>query len=237
MATSEFPSFTKTYHQSPYPDLATDNPALSAKEKVIFITGGGGGIGRATAAAFIDAGAAAIMLVGRTESSLRETKTELSSLTRITSIDYHVADITDAKSISEAFAEVIRLYGKVDVLINNAGYLSVHTTLADSPLEDYWLGFEINIKGPIVTTQEFLKIAAPGATLINMSSGAAHIPYIPEYSGYSAAKLAAAKITEYVHHENPHLRVFNLQPGTVETNMARKAARDVKKYDDPGKRD
>jgi NAD(P)-dependent dehydrogenase (short-subunit alcohol dehydrogenase family) len=234
MSEAPFPSFTKSYHQSPYPDIATDNPAVSAAGKVVFITGGGGGIGRAIAAAFIDAGATAVLLVGRTESTLKEAKSELSSLSQTTSVDYYVADITNPESVSEAFSTAVRLYGKVDILINNAGYLSVHTTLVDSPLDDYWRGFEINIKGPIITTQGFLKIAEPGATLINVASGAGHISYIPEYSGYSAAKLAAAKITEYVHYENPKLRVFNLQPGVIDTNMAKKAAMDVEKYDDPG---
>jgi NAD(P)-dependent dehydrogenase (short-subunit alcohol dehydrogenase family) len=79
----------------------------------------------------------------------------------------------------------------------------------------------VNIKGPIITTQAFLKIAQTGATLINVTSAAAHIPYIEEFSGYSAAKLAGAKIMECVQNENPELRVFNLNPGFFETNMAK----------------
>lgn len=120
------------------------------------------------------------------------------------------------------------------MLVNNAGYLSSHKPLAESPLDDYWRGFEINIKGPIATTQAFLKIARPGATLINVSSGAAMLPYIPTYSGYSASKLAACKIMEYVQRENPRLRVFNLQPGMVETSMSKKSGLIVDSYDEPG---
>ena len=60
------------------------------------------------------------------------------------------------------------------------------------------------------------------------------LPYIPTYSGYSVAKLASCKIMEYVQRENPELRVFNLQPGTVETNMVKNSGLIVDSYDDPG---
>jgi short-subunit dehydrogenase len=66
-----------------------------------------------------------------------------------------------------------------------------------------------------------LGIAQTGATLINVTSAAAHIPYIEEFSGYSAVKLAGVKIMQYMQHENPELHVFNLNPGFVETNMAK----------------
>lgn len=220
MANLTYPSFTETSHRSMYPDISPSNPILSAAGKVIIITGGGTGIGKAIATAFSEARAAVVILIGRTEAYLKATQNELSLVTT-TIVDYFVADITDQAAVEAAFSTTFHRYGKVDVLVNNAGYLSVHTSLANSPLEDYWNGFEINVKGPIITTQAFMKIAQTGAALINVSSGAAHIPYIEGFSGYSAAKLAAAKIMEYVQHENPKLRVFNLNPGRVETNMAK----------------
>ncbi|KAE8454263.1 hypothetical protein EG329_005188 [Mollisiaceae sp. DMI_Dod_QoI] len=233
MAGTRYPSFTQAFHHSPYPEISPSRPTLSAKGKVIFITGGGTGIGKAIAAAFIEAGATAIVLIGRTETTLKSAQAEL-SVTDTTVVRYHLADITDPAAVEDAFSTTVQRYGKVDVLINNAAYLAVHKPLIVSPLDDYWRGFEINVKGPIVTTQAFLKIARPGATLINVSSGAAHIPYIPDYSGYSAAKLASSKIMEYVQRENPELRVFNLQPGTVETSMAKKSGLSIDKYDEPG---
>jgi len=232
MSNPVFPSFTNTYHHSRYSDIAPGKPALSAAGNVILITGGGTGIGKAIAAAFIEAQATAVMLVGRTEATLKETQAELSRK-GTSSISYTLADITDPKAVEAAFSITIRLYGAVDVLVNNAGYLSVHVPLGESSLDDYWRGFEINIKGPIVATQCFLKVARPGATLINISSGAAHIPYIPGYSGYSSAKLATARIMEYVHQENSALRVFNVQPGAIETNMA-KGAPDLRTEDNAG---
>jgi len=231
MANSAYPSFTEISHRSPYPDISPSNPILSATGKIILITGGGTGIGKAIATAFLEARAAVVILIGRTEAHLKATQAEL-SLLKTTTVHYFVADITDQVAVKKSFSAAIQLYGKIDVLVNNAGYLSVHTSLAKSPLEDYWRGFEINIKGPIITTQAFLKISQPGATLINVSSGAAHIPYIEEFSGYSAAKLAAVKIMEYVQHENPELRVFSINPGFVETNMARASGLPMSIFDE-----
>ncbi|KAE9370003.1 NAD(P)-binding protein [Stipitochalara longipes BDJ] len=233
MANSTYPSFTEISHPSPYPDISPNNPSLSATGKVILITGGGTGIGKAIATAFSEARAAVVILIGRTEAHLKVTQAELSLVTT-TKVDYFVADITDQVTFETAFSTAFHRYGKVDVLVNNAGYLSVHTSLAKSPLEDYWRGFEINIKGPIITTQAFMKIAQAGATIINVSSGAAHISYIEGFSGYSAAKLATIKIMEYVQHENPELRVFNINPGFIETNMAKASGLPTEIFDESG---
>lgn len=62
-------------------------------------------------------------------------------------------------------------------------------------------------------------------TLINVTSGAAHIPYFPTGASYACSKLASAKITEYIHYEYPEWNVFNLQPAVVATDLARQAGR------------
>jgi NAD(P)-dependent dehydrogenase (short-subunit alcohol dehydrogenase family) len=231
MANPGYPSFTEISHRFSHPDISPSNPILSATGKVILITGGGTGIGKAIATAFSEAQAAVVILIGRTEAHLKATQVEL-SLVGTTKVDYFVADITDQVAVETAFSTAFHRYGKVDVLVNNAGYLSVHTSIAKSPLEDSWRGFEVNVKGLIITTQAFMKIAQPGATIINVSSASAHIAYVEDFSGYSAAKLAGVKIMEYVQHENPELRVFNINPGFVETNMAKASGLPQTMFDD-----
>ncbi len=228
----KYPSFTKAYHRAPYDAISPKSPALSMAGKVIVITGGGGGIGRAISAAFVEAGAAAIMLVGRNESSLKEAQAAISGKSP-TSISYSPADTADPMAIEQVFSTSIKLYGKIDVLVNNAGYMDKHKSLAESDLTDYWNCFEVNVKGPIVTTQAFLKVAQPGATIINISSSAAVIPFVPTISAYSGSKIAVSKIMECVHHENPDLRVFNVQPGLINTAMAKKSGLISPDFDDP----
>ena len=223
MSNTQFPLFTKTFHHSSYDAISPNNPSLSAAGKVVFITGGGRGIGKEIAAAFVEAGAKAIVIIGRTEAALKETKAELSR-TGKSAIDCFVVDVTDVSAVEEAFSATARMYGKVDVLINNAAYLDSLVSIAECSLDDYWRCFEINVKGPIVTTQAFLKVAVPNATVINIISAAAHVPYVPGFSGYGAAKVASTRIMEFLQHEEPGLRVFNLHPGTIPTDMAKKVA-------------
>ncbi|KAF4448437.1 Short-chain type dehydrogenase/reductase [Fusarium austroafricanum] len=230
-------NFVPTYHHASYSYISESKPELSLNGKIAFITGGGRGIGRAIAKSFAVAGAKGIFLVGRTESTLRDAADELKKLhgpaDSATTVHYAKADITDASAVASAFKLAIEAFGHIDILIQNAGYLDDHRSVADSDLEDYWKTFEINVKGGLNVVQNFLKQSQVGDTIINIGSGAGHIPYLPGYSAYSASKLSFARIIEYVHHENPHLRVFNINPGAIATDMQAKSG-DINAQDDIG---
>ena len=228
------PTFTKTFHEKVYSAIDESNPSLSAKGKVVFITGGGKGIGKAIAISFAKAGAKAVVILGRTEAALLQAKEEIQKAGATASgnrthpiiVQSFVADALDVEAVNAAFSSVRSQIGLIDVLVNNAGYLSAPGSVAASSLDDYWYGFEVNVKGGLIVTQGFLNgTAAETATLINVSSGVVHLPFafVPGYSGYSASKLAMTKIIENVQQENPSLRVFNLQPGIIETDMSQKS--------------
>ncbi|KAF5695675.1 short-chain alcohol dehydrogenase/reductase [Fusarium denticulatum] len=217
--------FVPTYHYDTYDAISETNPDLSCKGKVVFVTGGGRGIGREIAKAFAVAGAKGIFIVGRTGTELLSAVTEIKSLSTGTPVSvYHAeADITDREAVASAFKQAIATFGHTDILIQNAGYLDAHRSLLESDLDDYWKTFEINVKGGLLVTQQFLKQSQPGDTIINVGSGAGHLPPIPGYSAYSASKLAFAKMIESVQLENPHLRVFNINPGAIATEMQKKS--------------
>ncbi|KAG9234048.1 hypothetical protein BJ875DRAFT_484554 [Amylocarpus encephaloides] len=227
------PSFTKTWHTKSYAAISPSDPRLSAAGKVVLITGGGSGIGKATAKAFIEAQAAAILIVGRTEPKLKKTVAELQGIGK-TTISYAVADATDAAAVDAAFATAIQDHGHIDVVVSNAGHLDDHLPIAKSDLAEYWRSFEVNIKGPLIVSRAFLKVHRPGATFINVSSAAAIMAAIPGFSSYSASKLGGAKVMEYLHFENPDLRVFNWQPATTQTDMQSKAGVKMGAPDDIG---
>ena len=235
------PTFTPTHHNKAYEAIdPTIHPELSVSGKSILITGGGKGIGEAIALHFARAGARALVLTGRTAASLESCKAKIAAQSPATQVEAIAVDITDSAGITEAFRRATSRFGPIDVLVNNAAYLpDEHTSVAASPLDDYWRAFEVNVKGGLIVTQAFLQpgIAVDeGATVININSAVAHIPYIPGYSAYGGSKLAFAKIMEYVQIENEHrrLRVFSLQPGAIETDMSRKAG-NIETRDDIGK--
>jgi len=130
-----------------------------------------------------------------------------------------LADVIDQKAVDAVFASL----GKVDILVNIAGHLSAVATIADSGIDDWWSGFEINVKGAFIVTQAFLKAAAPNAILINVTTAIAQGPPMSHCSSYASSKLAQSKFFDCVQAENPDLHVVNVHPGIVLTDMVRKS--------------
>ena len=86
------------------------------KNKVAIITGGAGGIGKATAKLFLDQGAK-VMLIDLTESELQNTVSNLDN----PNVSYCVADVSIAKDVKKYVAETLSAFGKIDLFFNNAG--------------------------------------------------------------------------------------------------------------------
>lgn len=148
------------------------------------------------------------------------------------------ADITSRQQIESAFANITEHFDAApDVLINNAGRLLAFGAVADIDIEAFWKTYELNVLGPLIVTQAFIRAAKASKEpdtrriIINIPSGGAHIPYAPTAVAYSTSKLANAKVLEYVHYEHPEWLAVNMQPGIVATDLARKAGR--KAPDDP----
>lgn len=80
-----------------------------------------------------------------------------------------------------------------------------------------------NALGSLYSIQAFAPRAARDAVVINISSGIAHFPSIPGFSGYATSKLAGTKLFEYFQAENPGFRVVNVQPGVVVTTLNQKS--------------
>ena len=95
--------------------------------------------------------------------------------------------------------------------------------IKDADVNEFWKGYEVNVKGLFITTQAFVRTAEPGATLISLTTAVAHIPPRIGASAYSSSKLAAAKFIEDAQAEHPEFRFFNIHPGIVDTDMARKS--------------
>ncbi len=217
----EFPSFTKTWHNKTYAAINPTNPNLSAANRTVFITGGGAGVGRSISQSFASAGAATIAISGRRENVLQAAKKEIEALHPKTRVLTYTADVLDEKAMNAAFASV---GSKIDVLVHNAGYLPNITPVATADLTEWWQGFEVNIKGSIIVTRAFLKHAAKDAVLIALTTGIVHLPPLLDYSSYGASKLAGLKFFDSVQVENPELRVVNVHPGVIKSDMSDKSA-------------
>jgi len=217
------PAFTKTWHNTSYDAISPKNPALSAKGKNIIITGGGNGIGAEMARSFAVAGAANVAILGRNEAKLQSTKAAIEKEFPNTHVFAAAADILDKAAIDRTFDAIKAHVGPANVLISNAGYLPDIKSIAESDIDQWWSGMEINVRGPLIVVQSFLRIAAPDATIISVGTGGAQMPHFPGYSSYAASKFAAWKFFEYLHHEQPEMTVISMHPGVLATDMGNKS--------------
>jgi NAD(P)-dependent dehydrogenase (short-subunit alcohol dehydrogenase family) len=221
----EFPPYTKTFHNKSYPAISPTRPELSTAGKVVLITGGGSGIGPKIANSFALSGATKISILGRTESSLLSTKQELEAQHPALKILTFVADITDQPAVQHAFETTKKIFGPVDILIGNAGYMPDAAPLATTDLDKWMTGLDINVRGNLILYQAFLSNSSPNPTLLHVSTAAANFPALPGgLSAYAVSKLAASKMSDYFAAENPNVRVMTVHPGTPDTSMNRKSA-------------
>lgn len=181
--------------------------------RTVMITGGAGGIGQAIAAAFLQQHDRVILVDSNAEllAELAGQGTETLAL-----------DITDEAAVAQSFAQLADS-GGVDVLVNNAGILSVHGAVTELSAADYRSILEVNVVGTFVVTQAFARhrIAAErGGTIINISSIGGQQP-TPGMGAYESSKAAVSSLTRWAAIElaEHQIRVNEVAPGPVLTPM------------------
>jgi NAD(P)-dependent dehydrogenase (short-subunit alcohol dehydrogenase family) len=182
--------------------------------KTILITGASTGIGRAAAKRFHDAG---WNVVATMRSPEREEEFNLLERVLVTRLD-----VLDLESIDTAVTEALARFGRIDVLLNNAGY-GAYGPLEVTPIQKIRRQFDVNVIGMLATTQALLPHfrIQRGGTVINVSSIGGKITF-PLGSLYHGSKFAVEGLSESLHFELLPLgvRVKIIEPGMVKTDFA-----------------
>lgn len=187
---------------------------------VALVTGGGRGIGRAVAQALGAAGAS-VAVMARSAEQLAETVSFINEAEgKAHSV---VADLRDRGAVEDAISQVEKLWGRIDLLVNNAGTITPLGPLGEADAEQWWRCLEINLRGAFLCTRFVL----PGmcerrrGRIINVASGAA-LAALPNSSAYNISKAALVRLTEQTALENrPHgVSAFAVNPGSVRTSMS-----------------
>lgn len=182
--------------------------------KVVLITGASRGIGAAAARAFAKAGAH-VGAMARTEAAVAALAAEIGGLAIC-------GDVAQASDMERAVAELVSRFGRLDVLVNNAGLIGPIGDLATTDPDAWGQAIDANLKGVFHGMRAALPVlrAGGGGTILTVGSGAAHAPQ-EGWSAYCASKAGALMLTRALDHEarSDGIRALSLSPGTVATDM------------------
>ncbi len=178
--------------------------------RTALVTGGAGGIGRATSRALAEMGAE-VTFTARSAESLAATEEALEGMAKGV-----VCDITDRARLAEVLAPGF------DILINNAATIAPIGRITDLDPQAFSASIETNLTAQFDAIRLALPamVARGAGTIVNVSSGAAHRPQ-EGWSAYCAGKAGLAMLTKSVHLEYgaQGIRTFGIAPGVVDTAM------------------
>jgi NAD(P)-dependent dehydrogenase (short-subunit alcohol dehydrogenase family) len=158
---------------------------------VAVVTGAGSGLGRVIAQA-LDGAGFQVALLGRTRSSLEETASVMARSLVLP------ADVASAAEVSSVFAAVVGVWGRVDLLVNNAGTFGPSGDVDEVPPEEFAATLAVNVTGSFLCAREAfaqMKRQDPrGGRIINNGSISAHVPR-PGSAAYTTSKHAITGLT------------------------------------------
>ena len=194
--------------------------------KIALITGASGGIGAHIATRLSSMGMH-MVITGRNVEKLDELKSEIEkSGTKVHKI---VADISDPHTPELLIKETIRVFGKLDVLVNNAGY-AILQSLEETSVDDWNQSFAVNARAPFFLCQESIPYLRESscATIVNISSVVGRLGY-PNQAVYTSSKHALMGFSKVLAKEVQPLgiRVHTIAPGGVDTDMVKTTRSDI----------
>ncbi len=197
-------------------DAGAPNNVTRLSGKVALISGGGTGIGRAFARE-----GASVVLAGRRPEKLRAVTGEVKKLGgKASAVE---CDVTRAKDVERAVRETVKQFGRLNVLVNNAGAL--HVSTVESITEEEWdRVMTVNVKGPFLMSRAALKEfrRCGGGAIVNIGSVLGLVA-MKDRAAYCASKGGVTMLTKAMalDHAHENIRVNCICPSIVETELVK----------------
>jgi 3-oxoacyl-[acyl-carrier protein] reductase len=186
--------------------------------KVALVTGGSRGIGAAVAQRLaVDGASVAITYAKNAKAASAVVKAIERAGRKAIAIQ---ADATDADAVAAAVEKTVATFGRLDVLVNNAG-TAIPKKFEETTLEELDRVIDINVRGVFVTTQAALKHMKDGGRIIMIGSAAGERVIAPGLVPYAATKGAVKIFTQGLSREvgSRGITVNNVQPGPIDTDL------------------
>lgn len=191
--------------------------------KVALITGGNRGIGKAIAMAYAREGAK-VLICARKKTDLRKTAAEIRAIGG--EVSWCAADISKAREVKRLVRQIIRAYGTIHILVNNASVLGPRVPVASYPLSAWEEVLKVNLTALFLVTKEALgvMIRQKEGSVINLSSGVGRIGKA-RWGAYAASKFGVEGLTQVLADEVKewNIRVNAVNPGGTRTVMRAQA--------------
>jgi len=169
--------------------MSTSSP-FSLHEKVILVTGAGGGLGRQFAMTLASAGASIACL----DRDVRGASETVSAIQRSSGVaDVYIADVSEENILNDAVQSIIKTFGRIDVLVNNAGISTRPVRIHELPTTDWDRVMSINLRGTYLCAKVVLPymMEKGGGSIINIASITGIVGFYPGASAISAAYSAS----------------------------------------------
>jgi NAD(P)-dependent dehydrogenase (short-subunit alcohol dehydrogenase family) len=195
--------------------MPEDNAAL--KDKVTLITGASQGLGRALAIGFAREGAR-VVVNARSEDSVRPVAREVEDVGgEVLAV---AADVSKGADVERLVGESVERFGKIDVLVNNAGLLGPRVAIEDYPEDEWRRIIDANLTGPFLVSKAAIPYLSDGASIINVVSGVS-VEGRAEWGAYSVSKFGMEGLNQILAAELAErgVRVNAVDPGGMRTDM------------------
>lgn len=204
------------------PDIRREPSAgarAASDRPVMLITGASRGIGAATALLAAEAGYDVLLNYARDREAAHELTERIKALGgKAVAVQANVALEAD---VMKMYAVLDQSFGRLDVLVNNAGIVGRKSALKDMSVERWQNMFGINVIGSLLCAREAIKRMGKGACIVNVSSAAARLGSPNEYVDYAASKGAIDTLTLGLSKElaEQGIRVNAVRPGLIDTGI------------------
>jgi NAD(P)-dependent dehydrogenase (short-subunit alcohol dehydrogenase family) len=198
--------------------------------KVAMITGASQGLGKALALAYAKE-SASIVINARSEESIRPVAEEAESMgAEVLAL---AADVSKSADVERLVSAATQRFGRIDVLVNNAGILGPRVPILDYPEDEWRRVIDANLTGPFLVSKAVIEHMPEGGSIVNVVSGVS-VEGRAEWGAYSVSKFGVEGLTQILAAELKErgIRVNAVDPGGMRTEMRAAAYPE----EDPGER-